>query len=213
MIASLSAEVRRPKKVESLAEAAALLENRERANDLIAKLDALKDDIEVAQSLCDVLGNQGLKSYIFDSVTPELNRLIAEYMAVLNPDLSVEVCTVSKLKSGEFREKFAVKVDNEHGSGSYEGSSGGERQMVNLALALAFNTVVRSMSGNALNVLFLDEPLESLDESASERALELCAKFVSHVPTVFIVSHNPAIRDLVSDKITIVKRGGMAALS
>jgi len=179
----------------------------------LATLAKLDGELEEAGMLVDVLGNGGLKSYAFDAVTPELNRLVNEYLAILNPDLAVEISTVSKLKSGEFREKFAICIDNAHGASHYEGSSGGERQMINLAIALAFNTLCRGLTATPVNVLFLDEPLESLDDAAAERAIELCQHFAADVENTFIIAHNPAIKDLVSSRVVVEKRGGLATLA
>lgn len=213
LIASLKAEMMKPRAVpETKSEFDKL---RKMAADMLAlntKADYLKDEITLAEQMIDILGNQGLKSYIFDYVTPELNRLIQEYMNMLNPDIGVEVSTVSKLKSGEYREKFGIKVDNVHGADSFEGSSGGEKQMINLPIALAFNKIVRGMSGGC-NVLFLDEPLENLDETASEKAIDLCKHFASDVPSIFLISHNQGIKDMVPNRMKIVKKGGCSRLA
>ena len=181
-----------------------------RLTDLATKVKELQAEIEGAEMLVDIMGNGGLKSYIFDSVTPELNRIISEYMSIMNPDIDIEVSTVSKTKAGDFREKFAIIVNNKNGASSFAGSSGGERQLINLAIALGFNTICRAMSEGTVNTLFLDEPLESLDEANSENAINLLQTFVSTLPNVFIVAHNPAVRDLVAGNIKVEKTGGMA---
>lgn len=212
MIDALKAEMESPEDKMS-PEVNRLAANELKRMELLAQLKGLQEELEGACMLVEIVGNGGLKSYIFDSVTPELNRLIAEYMNVLNPDISVEISTVSKLKSGDFKEKFCVKVGNTNGSSKYDGSSGGERQLINLAIALGFNSICRAIAGGSINTLFLDEPLENLDESSAERAMELCEKFIAKVPNVFLISHNPAIRDLVSNRITIEKRGGKAKLA
>jgi ABC-type multidrug transport system ATPase subunit len=62
-------------------------------------------------------------------------------------------------------------------------------------------------------VLFLDEPLESLDDAAAERAIELCQHFAADVENTFIIAHNPAIKDLVSSRVVVEKRGGLATLA
>jgi len=214
MIAGVKAEIAKPRSIHEL------IEEREKVVAMRDKVAALDDELEKLNTaiadgeiLCDILGNQGLKSYIFDTITPELNRLIQEYMGILNPSIGVEISTVSKLKSGEFREKFGIKVKNANGSDSFDGSSGGEKQIINLAVALGFNAIVRGMSGGACNVLFLDEPFESLDEAACERAVELCGVFSKRVPSVFLISHNPAIKDLVGASMLVEKRGGAAKVA
>jgi DNA repair exonuclease SbcCD ATPase subunit len=141
-----------------------------------------------------------------------LNRLINSYLSLLNPDITVEVSTVTRLKGkkDQFRERFAIEVFNANGARSYEGNSDGEKQMVNLAVALAFNALCRAMARGSVNFLWMDEPFESLDESSAERAIELCNAFSSQVDNLFITTHNWAIKDLVTSGILVEKRNGMA---
>lgn len=167
------------------------------------------EELSLVKQLEDIFGNGGMKSYLMDNITPELNRLVNEYAQMLD-DISIEVSTMTKLKTGEYREKFHIAVDNRHGAKSYRGSSGGEKQKINLPIALAFNGIVRSMAGNPLNVLFLDEPFESLDEGSSERVLELIKMLA--LENVFLVTHQNAVKDLVPRKIRVVKKYGMAKI-
>lgn len=177
-----------------------------------AEIVDIDEEIEELTMLEEILGNGGLKSYIFDNITPELNRIVSEYLNMLNPDISVEISTMTKLKSGEYRDKFSINVTTRMGASEYKGNSGGERQFVNLAIALAFNRICRSISAGHVNVLFLDEPFESLDDSAAERAVELCKTFAGDVDCTFIISHNPAVKDIVSGKVKVIKNGGRATI-
>jgi len=120
---------------------------------------------------------------------------------------------MTTLKSGEKRDKFAVCVDNKNGAGEYKGGSGGERQIVNLAISLAFNKMCRSMASGSVNVLFLDEPFESLDETASECAVSLCQQFSKEIENPFIITHNQAIKDVVAHRVKVVKSGGKATVT
>jgi len=185
----------------------------ETINEHIEALKELDSELVGAEMLVEIMSNAGLKSYIFDSITPELNRVISEYMAILNPNIGVEISTVSKTKAGDFKEKFGITVTNTEGADSYEGSSGGERQLVNLAIALGFNSICRLMSEGSVNMLFLDEPLENLDEANSESAIELCQRFAGEIPNVFLVSHSPAIKDLVTGRIQVKKIDGETKIS
>lgn len=173
---------------------------------------AVEHEIEVVKALEEILGNGGLKSYIFDNITPELNRVISEYMNILNPSISIEISTISKLKSGEYRDKFSIAVATDNGAAEYKGNSAGERQLINLAISLGFNALCRTISQSSANILFLDEPFESLDETASEKAVELCKLFASSIDCPFIISHNQSIKDLVSSRMIVRKNGGKTAL-
>lgn len=187
------------------------IEDREMEKSLTeTEIAKLQNEFDTAELLVDVLGNAGMKSYIFDSVTPELNREINQFARMLD-DIAVEVSTVTRLKSGEYREKFHIKVENEHGAEEFCGNSGGEKQKVNLAVALGFNKVFRAMSEGAVNAVFLDEPFESLDKGSSEAVIELCKAFTG-VGNVFVITHQDAIKDLITDVITVQKNGKKAVI-
>lgn len=175
-------------------------------------LEEARAELDTLEMLKEILGNGGAKSLLFDSVTPELNRLIAEHISVLD-DIDIEVSTMKKLKSGETREKFSIEVANRHGAQVFAGNSGGEQQKVNIAISLAFNAVVRSMCTQSLNFLFLDEVFESLDEGSSEPVIELCRRITADIPNVFLISHQSDLKSMVESRLEVVKRNNVAAFS
>jgi DNA repair exonuclease SbcCD ATPase subunit len=165
------------------------------------------EKLKLANELMEILGNGGIKSYIFDAITPELNKYANDYLSVIDELISVEITTVSKTKAGDLREKFEVKVDNRIGGGSFKLNSGGEKQKVNLAIALAFNRVMRSMSAD-VPLLVLDEPFEALDADSSERVTELLGSL--DAKNIYLVTHNQEVKDLVSQRLVVEKRDKVA---
>lgn len=173
------------------------------------EIEELQDEMETIKSLEDILGNGGLKSYVFDTVTPQLNRLIDKNIRTLD-DIDIQVNTVTKLKNGDYRERFTILVNNHHGSSVFEGNSGGEIQKINLAISLAINTLIRTVSEGSINAIFLDECFENLDEGSSERVLDLIQQI--QTPNVFLITHRTGLKDLVTNVLVVEKRGGMATV-
>lgn len=179
-------------------------------------MNKVMDEIEEANTILmdvkeleDIFGNAGLKSYALDNVTPELNRLIHKYISKMD-DIAIEVSTLKKLKSGDLREKFEIKVSNSHGAPNFKGQSGGEKQKVNVAIALGFNALCRAVTDKALNFIFLDEVFEALDEGSSEPVVDLCLEFAKEIPNVFLITHQTGLADLIPNVLTVRKRGGTA---
>ncbi len=172
-------------------------------------IDKNKRDQEITEHLNMALGNSGLKSYVFDTITPELNKFVNEALSVLDPAISAEISTLRKLKSGKLKEKFDIKILNFNGGKTYKANSGGEKTKVDLAITLAFNKLARSMGGD-VGVLFLDEPFNQLDSVSSESAIDLLTSF--DTDNIFIISHNSAINDIISNKILIEKNKGAATV-
>jgi DNA repair exonuclease SbcCD ATPase subunit len=221
----LSAIMKRTKEIESLLDELERKEPRVRAefekakNELARIEDAitmftgrignLETEVETARLLEEILGNGGMKSYVFDAITPQLNKLIDRNIKKLD-DIDVEVTTVTKLKSGEYREKFFIKVHNHHGANVFQGNSGGEMQKINLAISLAINRLVRTIAEGSINTIFLDECFENLDEGSSERVLELIDSI--DTPNVFLITQRQGIKELVPYSISVEKRGGRAVI-
>lgn len=179
--------------------------------DLRSQNETLKKEIELTDLLIELLGNGGVKTHIFETITPELNRLASQYLSILG-EFDINITTTSRLKNGEIRDKFSIKVANKHGAHSYKGNSYGERQKIDLAISLAFNEVIRKTNGVYINLLFLDEPFESLDSVGVENVVELCEQFVKRVDSLFLISHTQELRDLAGSKLTVVKKDGFTTL-
>lgn len=174
-------------------------------------LNDINDELVIVNALVNIFGTSGLKGYVFENITPELNRIANEYARILD-DILIEISTVTKLKSGEIRDKFSINVDNLHGAKVFNGNSGGEQQKINLAISLAFNTLLRGMSSNAPDIIFLDEPFESLDAGSSERVVELCEKFGENLGKVFIITHNQSLKDIIPTVLKVVKENGYSKI-
>lgn len=183
---------------------------RVKVADLKVLLGEAEEEKQVATLLKEILGDAGLKNYVFSAVTPELNRYANEYLQSLD-SINVEISTVKQLKSGEFRDKFEIKVDNQSGSSKYKGNSGGERRKIDMAISMAFNAVIRAMAEESVNLLFLDEPFESLDEDSSEAAVELTNKIAGGSKT-FLVAHSHYLKGLVYESVTVQKKGGFSTI-
>ncbi len=181
----------------------------ELADTLAARSSELSKEAKTAGLLEEALGNGGVKSYVFDAITPQLNRIIDRNIKMLD-DIDIEVSTVTRLKSGEYRERFSIGVRNHHGASVFEGNSGGEIQKINLAISLAVNSLVRTISEGSINAIFLDECFENLDEGSSERVLELIGSI--DTPNVFIITQRSDVRELIPSVIRVEKRGGRASL-
>lgn len=154
-----------------------------------------------------------IKSYLFDSIVPVLDELARQYSEVLTSgSIEVQFNTVTALKSGELRDRFSVSVINKHGAADYRGDSGGERRKVDLAIMFALHSLARIRSGSLINILCLDEILDSLDSEGCERVMVLLREMAKSIPIIFVITHNENLKMLFNNKIIIQKKDGVSSI-
>ena len=175
--------------------------------------DAVLDEIECLKFWVTAYGNQGIKSLLLDDITPYLNRQANRFLHKLSSDhMEIRFTTQSKTKSGELRDKFSIEVINADGGSSYAANSSGEKKRVDLAINLALQSLVSSRSNKKLNLIMLDEILDSLDDAGVEHVMELLQELAQEKSSIFVISHNDSIKSVFTDTITIVKENGYSML-
>jgi len=91
-------------------------------------------------------------------------------------------------------------------SREYNSLSGGEKQRVHLARALA------QLKNEVTNkLLFLDEPLNNLDIKHQHRALKTLKEFTQKQNTAIVVLHDLNLAAQFADKILLMKNGEVSA--
>jgi DNA repair exonuclease SbcCD ATPase subunit len=155
----------------------------------------------------------GIRSFILDGVVPFLNERANHYASILTDGrIRIGFDTVTKLKNGEYKEKFAVKATNSDGSSIYGGNSAGERQRVDLCVALALKDLARSRSKNNLDLMVFDEAFERLDEAGSERVITLLNEERKNFGSCFVISHTDALKQYFTERVEVVKEDGHTRL-
>jgi len=159
-------------------------------------------------------GNQGLKSFILDSILPTLNSKADYYSRILTGgEFVVSFKTQSKLKSGEKRERFAIEISQKGSKRSYNASSAGEKRRVDLCVLLALQGLVASFGPHDLNILFFDEIFDALDKTGSEKVTDLLIEESRGKDSVFVITHSEDLRNYFDNIITVVKKRGVSKIS
>jgi DNA repair exonuclease SbcCD ATPase subunit len=156
-------------------------------------------------------GPAGLQSYLLDSIMPIITQMANRYLEILSDgDLTIQIDTLTSLKSGAVKEKLNLKT-------VVEGCenvplSGGQLKKVTLACDLALMDVVAKREGVSIDILLLDEVLDGLDPAGRMRVMDLLEYLRAKRQTIFVISHDPEIAEKFSDIITITKKDGVASL-
>jgi DNA repair exonuclease SbcCD ATPase subunit len=155
----------------------------------------------------------GIRSYLMDGIVPFLNKRANYYSQIMTAGhTEIKFTTVTKLRSGSYAEKFSILATNRDGAKVYGGNSAGERQRIDVCVALALKDLARSRNKNRLDLIVFDEAFETLDEAGSERIIQLLNKESQGYGSCFVITHNDSLKQFFTERIEVVKRDGITKL-
>ena len=123
----------------------------------------------------------------------------AELNDKLRPDLSDLGSTfVAELTDGRYHE---FELDENYRIAVLEDGvpksviSGGEEDVVNLALRLAISQMVAERAGQPLSLLVLDEIFGGLDDARRQGAIDLLRRLSDRFPQVVLITHIESVKE------------------
>ena len=168
--------------------------------DFTAKLAVVQKHENNLEVLKKAFSTNGLLAYKIENLVKELEELANTYLA--------------ELSDGRFTLEFVVSNDKLNVQITDNGNivdilalSSGELARVNTATLIAIRKLMSSISKSRINVLFLDEVINVLDEAGRERMVEVLLR---EDLNTYIVSHgwtHPLL-----EKIEVVKNGNVSGL-
>ena len=170
-------------------------------SEITDKLVDIEDLLSILEILKKAFSTNGLLAYKIESLVKELEDLTNEYLA--------------EFSDGRFSINFVVENDKLNVEVTDTGKiidilalSSGELARVNIATLVAIRKLMTSISRSQINVLFLDEVNQALDEQGKEKIVEILLK--EENLNTYLVSHgwtHPLL-----EKIEIIKEDNISHL-
>jgi DNA repair exonuclease SbcCD ATPase subunit len=164
-------------------------------------LGRIEDKLSILEILKKAFSTNGLLAYKIESLVKELEDLTNEYLA--------------EFSDGRFSINFVVENDKLNVEVTDNAKiidilalSSGELARVNIATLVAIRKLMTSISRSQINVLFLDEVNQALDEAGKEKVVEILLK--EETLNTFLVSHgwtHPLL-----EKVEIIKEDNISRL-
>ena len=164
----------------------------------LSKVESVYSNLEVLKK---AFSTNGLIAYKIENLVKELEELVNTYLA--------------ELSDGRFTLEFVVSNDKLNVQITDNGNivdilalSSGELARVNTATLIAIRKLMSSISKSRINILFLDEVINVLDETGREKLVEVLLG--EENLNTYVVSHgwtHPLL-----EKIEVVKRENVSAL-
>lgn len=179
-----------------------LAEKRDRIKALESKVDTLSRETSTYEWVYnDPLGNAGLKSFLFESSITSLNEILESYSEVLGFTIRFVID-----KNSAYR-NFSTSIFMDGIEVSYDELSGGQKQLINLAMAFAMNSLVSKAKG--INIAFLDEVFESLSSDNIDLVVGLIKKVYAG-KSLFLITHQESLPISNSKTLTVKRVKGIA---
>lgn len=173
----------------------------------IEKLNTAQKVLDTQKSLdsnLDILkkafSTNGLLAYKIENLVKELEELANTYLAELSDGRFTLEFVVSN-------DKLNVQITDNENIVDILALSSGELARVNTATLIAIRKLMSSISKSRINILFLDEVINVLDDSGREKLVEV---LLGEDLNTYVVSHgwtHPLL-----DKIEVVKQGNVSGL-
>lgn len=170
---------------------------RSKRNRLQLRMQDVKSSLENYQWLLeDPLSNRGIKAFLFDSSLDLLNNTLERYSQILGFRISFKVDMDSTKKD------FITSIEMDGESYDYEELSGGQQQLVNVAMAFAMNESLTASKD--INISFLDEVFESLSQDNIDIVISLIQSLFED-KVLFLITHHESL-PLSNFKTLVVER-------
>ena len=138
---------------------------QEQAKELESKVQTQEEKLSYVEILKKAFSTNGLLAYKIENLVKDLEELTNDYLA----DLSDGRFSLQFVVSND---KLNVEIDDNGKTVDILALSAGELARVNTSTLLAIRKLMSSISKSRINVLFLDEVTNVLDEQGKERLVE-----------------------------------------
>jgi len=165
------------------------------------RLNLIQDKLSCTDILKKAFSTNGLLAYKIENLVKDLEELTNEYLAELSDGRF-------NLQFVVLNDKLNVELDDNGKPVDILSLSAGELARVNTSTLLAIRKLMSSISKSRINVLFLDEVTNVLDETGKEKIVEILLG--EEELNTYIVSHGWT-HPLLS-KVEVIKTNDISRL-
>jgi DNA repair exonuclease SbcCD ATPase subunit len=179
-----------------------LVEMNQELETYSGKLHELSERMSILNVLTKTFSTTGLVAYKIESLVKDLEEITNKYLV----DLSDGRFQIGfKISASD---KLNVVITDNGKDIEILALSGGEKARVNVATLLAIRKLMQTLSSSRINLLILDETVETLDTDGKEKLVEVLLQ-EEHLNT-FLVSHG--FSHPLLEKINVVKRNNISQI-
>jgi DNA repair exonuclease SbcCD ATPase subunit len=179
-----------------------LIEMNEELETYSSKLHELSEKMSIVNVLNKTFSTTGLVAYKIECLVKDLEEITNKYLIDLSDGRFQIAFKVSA------SDKLNVVITDNGKDIEIMALSGGEKARVNVATLLAIRKLMQTLSSSRINLLILDETVETLDVDGKEKLVEVLLR-EEHLNT-FLVSHG--FTHPLLEKVSVVKRNNLSKI-
>ncbi len=179
-----------------------LVEMNEDLEKYSGTLHELSEKMGLVNILTKTFSTTGLVAYKIECLVKDLEELTNQYLVDLSDGRFQIAFRISS------SDKLNVVITDNSKDIDILALSGGERARVNVATLLAIRKLMQSLSSSRINLLILDETVETLDVDGKERLVEVLLK--EEYLNTFLVSHG--FTHPLLEKVNVVKKNNISQI-
>lgn len=167
-------------------------EHRAEIENLGLKIKKLKEEIMVSKKdfeiydwmVKDPLGNAGIKNWLFDQALTRFNQLLDSFVELVGFRINFSI-------DNNARRDVMTTIETNGQVHDYSDLSGGEQTLVDITMAFAIHMFTTANA--AINMLWLDEVFEGLDNDSVDLVMTIIND-LSQGTCVYLITHHDSIR-------------------
>lgn len=179
-----------------------LVEMNEDLEKYSGTLHEMSEKMGLINILTKTFSTTGLVAYKIECLVKDLEELTNKYLVDLSDGRFQIAFRISS------SDKLNVVITDNSKDIDILALSGGERARVNVATLLAIRKLMQSLSSSRINLLILDETVETLDVDGKERLVEVLLK--EEYLNTFLVSHG--FTHPLLEKVHVVKKNNISQI-
>ncbi len=188
-----------------------------------ATLQQLKYQSRIYQELATAFGKNGIQALMIENILPQLeaesNRILGQLSAnqlhiqFVTQRASKRQSRASRKMSPKLIDTLDILIADTQGTRPYETYSGGEAFRVNFAIRLAIARLLAQRSGNALQMLIIDEGFGTQDQAGCDRLVSAINAIAPDFACILTVTHMPHLKEAFQTRIEVAKAMNGSSLS
>jgi exonuclease SbcC len=179
--------------------------------------DELAERMRGLQALQKACSPTEIPSMIIDSILPELEENINEWLALMTA--GEMVCRLETVKQAKRKSNtnpggqktLDIVVSTANGTDrAYDTFSGGERVKLDLACRIGINRLLASRANANIDFLVIDEGWGALDEQGIAALIEALTLLSNEFGLILTITHVPAVAEAFPSRFEVTRNGGLS---